>query len=298
LIAVEGLSKQYGKTLAVDDLTFKIEPGAVTGFLGPNGAGKTTTLRILLDLVHATTGSATIDGRRYRELKRPVHHVGAVLEAANFHPGRKGRNHLRVLARQAEVPERRVDETLALVGLSDAAEKRVKAYSLGMRQRLTIAGALLGEPQTLILDEPANGLDPEGIRWLRRLLRTFADGGGTVFVSSHVLAEVAQLADRLVIIHRGRLVSHTSLDEIMRRAEGGVRVRSPEAERLRALLTGKGVKVAVDSPGVLTVHDAPMERIGELAAANGVVLHELSSESATLEDVFLELTGSEKAEAT
>jgi ABC-2 type transport system ATP-binding protein len=298
LIAVEGLSKRYGTTLAVDDLTFKIEPGAVTGFLGPNGAGKTTTLRILLDLVHPTAGSATIDGRRYAELERPVHQVGAVLEAANFHPGRKGRNHLRVLARQAEIPERRVDETLALVGLSDAAEKRVKAYSLGMRQRLTIAGALLGEPRILILDEPANGLDPEGIRWLRRLLRTFADGGGTVFVSSHVLAEVAQLADRLVIIHRGRLVSHTSLDEIMRRAEGGVRVRSPESERLQGLLAGEGAKVAIDSPGVLTIHDAPMERIGELAAANGVVLHELSSESATLEDVFLELTGSEKAEAT
>jgi ABC-2 type transport system ATP-binding protein len=298
LIAVEGLSKRYGTTLAVDDLTFKIEPGAVTGFLGPNGAGKTTTLRILLDLVHPTAGSATIDGRRYGELERPVHQVGAVLEAANFHPGRKGRNHLRVLARQAEIPERRVDETLALVGLSDAAEKRVKAYSLGMRQRLTIAGALLGEPRILILDEPANGLDPEGIRWLRRLLRTFADGGGTVFVSSHVLAEVAQLADRLVIIHRGRLVSHTSLDEIMRRAEGGVRVRSPESERLQGLLAGEGAKVAIDSPGVLTIHDAPMERIGELAAANGVVLHELSSESATLEDVFLELTGSEKAEAT
>jgi ABC-2 type transport system ATP-binding protein len=297
LIAVEGLSKRYGKTLAVDDLTFDIEPGAVTGFLGPNGAGKTTTLRILLDLVHPSVGSATIGGRRYRELERPVHQVGAVLEAANFHPGRKGRNHLRVLARQAEIPERRVDETLALVGLSDAAGKRVKAYSLGMRQRLTIAGALLGEPSILILDEPANGLDPEGIRWLRRLLRTFADRGGTVFVSSHVLAEVAQLADRVVIIHRGRLVSHTSLDEIMRRAEGGVRVRSPEAERLQELLTAAGAKAAVDSPGVLTVRDTAMERIGELAAANGVVLHELSSESATLEDVFLELTGSEKAEA-
>jgi ABC-2 type transport system ATP-binding protein len=298
LIAVEGLSKRYGKTLAVDNLTFAVEPGAVTGFLGPNGAGKTTTLRILLDLVHPTTGTATIDGRRYRDLERPVHQVGAVLEAANFHPGRRGRNHLRVLARAAEVPERRVDETLSLVGLSEAGEKRVKAYSLGMRQRLTIAGALLGEPQTLILDEPANGLDPEGIRWLRELLRTFADRGGTVFVSSHVLAEVAQLADRVVIIHRGRLVSHTSLDEIMRRAEGGVRVRSPEAERLQGLLAAAGAKAAVDSPGVLTVRDAPMERIGELAAANGVVLHELSSESATLEDVFLELTGSDRPEAS
>jgi ABC-2 type transport system ATP-binding protein len=298
LIAVERLTKRYGQTLAVDNLTFEIEPGAVTGFLGPNGAGKTTTLRILLDLVHPSAGSATIDGRRYRDLERPVHQVGAVLEAANFHPGRRGRNHLRVLARAAEVPERRVDETLALVRLSEAAEKRVKAYSLGMRQRLTIAGALLGEPNILILDEPANGLDPEGIRWLRQLLRTFADRGGTVFVSSHVLAEVAQLADRVVIIHRGRLVSHTSLGEIMRRAEGGVRVRSPEAERLQELLTAAGATAAVDSPGVLTVRDSSMERIGELAAANGVVLHELSSDSATLEDVFLELTGSDRAETT
>jgi ABC-2 type transport system ATP-binding protein len=291
LIAVEGLTKRYGNTLAVEDLSFKIERGSVTGFLGPNGAGKTTTLRILLDLVRPTAGAATIDGRRYRELEEPVRQVGAVLEAANFHPGRKGRNHLRVLARAARIPEQRVDETLALVGLSDAAGKRVKAYSLGMRQRLTIAGALLGEPRVLILDEPANGLDPEGIRWLRGLLRSFADEGGTVFVSSHVLAEVAQLADRVVIIHRGRLVSHTSLEEIMERAEGGVRVRSPHAERLRELLSGAGVKASLPSPGFLTVHETPMERIGELAAANGIVLHELSAESASLEDVFLELTG-------
>jgi ABC-2 type transport system ATP-binding protein len=291
LIAVEGLTKRYGNALAVEDLSFKIEPGSVTGFLGPNGAGKTTTLRILLDLVRPTAGAATIDGRRYRELEEPVRQVGAVLEAANFHPGRKGRNHLRVLARAARIPEQRVDETLALVGLSDAAGKRVKAYSLGMRQRLTIAGALLGEPQVLILDEPANGLDPEGIRWLRGLLRSFADQGGTVFVSSHVLAEVAQLADRVVIIHRGRLVSHTSLEEIMERAEGGVRVRSPQAERLRELLSGAGVKSSLPSPGVLTVQETPMERIGELAATNGIVLHELSAESASLEDVFLELTG-------
>jgi ABC-2 type transport system ATP-binding protein len=295
LLRVEGLTKRYGSTLAVDDLTFEVAPGAVTGFLGPNGAGKTTTLRILLDLVRPTAGSATIDGRRYRELEDPVKQVGAVLEAANFHPGRKGRNHLRVLARAAEIPERRVGETLALVGLADAAGKRVKAYSLGMRQRLTIAGALLGEPQVLILDEPANGLDPEGIRWLRGLLRAFADRGGTVFVSSHVLAEVAQLADRVVIIHRGRLISHTSLEEIMQRAEGGVRVRSPEAERLQGLLTTAGAQVSSASQGELAVRELPMERIGEVAAENRVVLHELSSESASLEDVFLELTGADEA---
>ena len=295
MLRVEGLTKRYGSTLAVDDLTFEVAPGAVTGFLGPNGAGKTTTLRILLDLVRPTAGSATIDGRRYRELEDPVKQVGAVLEAANFHPGRKGRNHLRVLARAAEIPERRVGETLALVGLADAAGKRVKAYSLGMRQRLTIAGALLGEPQVLILDEPANGLDPEGIRWLRGLLRAFADRGGTVFVSSHVLAEVAQLADRVVIIHRGRLISHTSLEEIMQRAEGGVRVRSPEAERLQGLLTTAGAQVSSASQGELAVRELPMERIGEVAAENRVVLHELSSESASLEDVFLELTGADEA---
>ena len=295
MLRVEGLTKRYGSTLAVDNLTFEVAPGAVTGFLGPNGAGKTTTLRILLDLVRPTAGSATIDGRRYRELEDPVKQVGAVLEAANFHPGRKGRNHLRVLARAAEIPERRVGETLALVGLADAAGKRVKAYSLGMRQRLTIAGALLGEPQVLILDEPANGLDPEGIRWLRGLLRAFADRGGTVFVSSHVLAEVAQLADRVVIIHRGRLISHTSLEEIMQRAEGGVRVRSPEAERLQGLLTTAGAQVSSASQGELAVRELPMERIGEVAAENRVVLHELSSESASLEDVFLELTGADEA---
>ncbi len=295
MLRVEKLTKRYGRTLAVDDLTFSVEPGAVTGFLGPNGAGKTTTLRILLDLVHPTVGTATIDGRRYRELEDPVRRVGAVLEAANFHPGRKGRNHLRVLAQAARIPERRVEETLALVGLTDAAGKRVKAYSLGMRQRLTIAGALLGEPEVLILDEPANGLDPEGIRWLRGLLRAFADRGGTVFVSSHVLAEVAQLADRVVIIHRGRLVSHTSLGEIMQRAEGGVRVRSPEAERLQQLVQAAGAQASSSEPGVLAVRELPMERIGELAAENGVVLHELSTQSATLEDVFLELTGADEA---
>jgi ABC-2 type transport system ATP-binding protein len=291
LIAVEGLTKRYGKTLAVDDLSFEIQRGAVTGFLGPNGAGKTTTLRILLDLVHATNGVATIDGTRYRELDDPAKRVGSVLEATNFHPGRRGRNHLRVLARPLKIPDKRVDELLELVDLTGAAKKRVKTYSLGMRQRLTIAGALLGDPDVLILDEPANGLDPEGIRWLRGFLRSLAGQGRTVFISSHVLSEMAQLADRVVIIHRGRLISHTSLGEILARAEGGVRVRSPQAEQFRTVLSSAGVASTETAPGTLAIKDTPIERIGELAAQNQIVLHELSPESASLEEVFLELTG-------
>jgi ABC-2 type transport system ATP-binding protein len=293
MIAVEGLTKRYGSTLAVDDLSFSVEPGTVTGFLGPNGAGKTTTLRILLDLVAATNGTATIDGSRYRDLDEPAKRVGSVLEATNFHPGRKGRNHLRVLARPQGIPDSRVDELLDLVDLKDAAKKRVKTYSLGMRQRLTIAGALLGDPDVLILDEPANGLDPEGIRWLRGFLRGFAERGRTVFVSSHVLSEMAQLADRVVIIHRGRLISHTSLGEILARAEGagGVRVRSPQADRFREVLAAAGIEATETAPAVLAVRDAPIERVGELAAQHQVVLHELSAESASLEEVFLELTG-------
>jgi ABC-2 type transport system ATP-binding protein len=291
LIAVEGLTKRYGGTLAVDDLSFEIQPGSVTGFLGPNGAGKTTTLRILLDLVRATSGNATIDGRRYRDLDDPAQRVGSVLEASNFHPGRKGRNHLRVLARPMRIPDRRVDELLELVDLTGAAKKRLKTYSLGMRQRLTIAGALLGDPDVLILDEPANGLDPEGIRWLRSFLRGLADAGRTVFVSSHVLSEVAQLADRVVIIHRGRLISHTSLEEILARAEGGVRVRSPQAAQFRDELAAAGIEASEKAPGTLAIKDTPIERIGELAAEKRIVLHELTPESASLEEVFLELTG-------
>ena len=291
MIAVEGLTKRYGKTLAVDDLSFAVERGQVTGFLGPNGAGKTTTLRILLDLVKATSGTTSIDGKRYRDLDDPAKRVGSVLEATNFHPGRKGRNHLRVLARPQGIPDSRVDELLELVDLTEAAKKRVKTYSLGMRQRLTIAGALLGDPEVLILDEPANGLDPEGIRWLRGFLRGLAERGRTVLVSSHVLSEMAQLADRVVIIHRGRLISHTSLSEILARAEGGVRVRTPQAEQFRTALSSAGIESAETSAGTLAIKDTPIERVGELAAQNQIVLHELSPESASLEEVFLELTG-------
>jgi ABC-2 type transport system ATP-binding protein len=294
LIAVEGLTKRYGKTLAVDDLSFAVEAGQVTGFLGPNGAGKTTTLRILLDLVKASSGNASIDGKRYRDFDDPAKRVGSVLEATNFHPGRKGRNHLRVLARPQGIPDSRVDELLELVDLTEAGKKRVKTYSLGMRQRLTIAGALLGDPDVLILDEPANGLDPEGIRWLRGFLRGLAERGRTVLVSSHVLSEMAQLADRVVIIHQGRLISHTSLAEILARAEGGVRVRSPQAEQFRSALSAAGIESAETSPGTLAIKDTPIERVGELAAENRIVLHELSPESASLEEVFLELTGDAK----
>jgi ABC-2 type transport system ATP-binding protein len=294
MISVEGLTKRYGKTLAVDDLSFAVEAGQVTGFLGPNGAGKTTTLRILLDLVKASSGNASIDGKRYRDFDDPAKRVGSVLEATNFHPGRKGRNHLRVLARPQGIPDSRVDELLELVDLTEAGKKRVKTYSLGMRQRLTIAGALLGDPDVLILDEPANGLDPEGIRWLRGFLRGLAERGRTVLVSSHVLSEMAQLADRVVIIHQGRLISHTSLAEILARAEGGVRVRSPQAEQFRSALSAAGIESAETSPGTLAIKDTPIERVGELAAENRIVLHELSPESASLEEVFLELTGDAK----
>ena len=288
MIEVVDLRKRYRKATAVDGLTFKVRDGRITGFLGPNGAGKTTTLRILLGLVHPTSGRATIDGRRYRLLEEPVQRVGAVLEATNFHPKRSGRNHLRVLAAAAGIPTARVDELLELVGLGSVARRRVGAYSLGMRQRLSVAGALLGDPQLLVLDEPANGLDPEGIRWLRDFLRGFADEGRTVFISSHVLGEMQQLADEVVIIHHGRLVAHGPVEELTARATGGTRARSPEAERLRESLERQGVDASVDGDRVLTT--AAAERVGEIAAAEGIVLHELTTETASLEEAFLELT--------
>jgi ABC-2 type transport system ATP-binding protein len=260
----------------------------VTGFLGPNGAGKTTTLRILLGLVHPSSGTATIDGRRYRALADPSRSVGAVLEATNFHPKRSGRNHLRVLASAAGVREARVDELIDFVGLGNVAGRRVGAYSLGMRQRLSVAGALLGDPQLLVLDEPANGLDPEGIHWLREFLRSFVAQGRTVFISSHVLGEVQQVADEVVIIHHGRLVAHEPVEALTARVSGGTVVRSPDAARLRDALVAAGIEVTGD--GERLVAQAATERVGELAAANGVVLHELATSSATLEEAFLELT--------
>jgi ABC-2 type transport system ATP-binding protein len=296
VIEVAGLTKRYGSTTAVDALSFRAEPGRVTGFLGPNGAGKTTTLRILVGLLHATSGSATITGRRYAELPEPGRTVGAILEANAFHPGRRGRDHLRTLARATGVPESRVPEVLALVDLSGAAEKRAKAYSLGMKQRLSLAGALLGDPRVLVLDEPANGLDPQGIRWLRGLLRGLADEGRTVLVSSHVLAEIAQLADDVVIIAKGRSLLQAPVQEVLAGAGRGTRARSPHRDRLLEALGRAGLTAAPSGDDAL-VADAPAARVGEIAAEAGVVLHELVAESGTLEDAFLELTAGEATPA-
>ena len=293
MIEVERLTKRFGKTVAIDDLSFRVEPARVTGFLGPNGAGKTTTLKIILALARPTSGRATVDGQPYRRLKDPIRRVGAVLETSNYHPGRSGRNHLRVLAGATGIPRARVEEVLELVAMRDAARRRMKGYSLGMRQRLGLATALLGDPEVLVLDEPANGLDPAGIRWLRDLLRSLADRGRTVFVSSHLLAEVEQIADDVIVIHRGRFVAQGPVAELASRATARVRVRSPQAERLRELLTAQGFAADALDGGVLTVSDTTSERVGELAAANGVVLHELVPEKATLEETFLELTGGE-----
>jgi ABC-2 type transport system ATP-binding protein len=288
-LEARGLTKRFGSTTAVEDLTFAIEPGRITGFLGPNGAGKTTTLRMLLGLVHPSAGEALVDGVPYRKLGQPVRAVGAVLEASGYHPTRSGRNHLRVLATAAGIPLARADETLEEVELSAVARRRVETYSLGMRQRLSVAAALLGDPRLLVLDEPANGLDPEGIRWLRQFLRSFAGRGGTVFISSHVLAEIAQLANEVVIIHKAKLVAHEPLAALTARTAGGTIVRSPDAERLRRQLSAAGIEATPAADGELRAA-APPERVGEVAAAAGIVLHELRGESASLEEAFLELT--------
>jgi ABC-2 type transport system ATP-binding protein len=293
MIEVEHLTKRFRRATAVDDLSFRVPRGRITGFLGPNGAGKTTTLRVLLGLALPTSGRASVAGRRYRELEAPLKTVGAVLEASNYHPARTGRNHLRVLAAAAGIAHARVDQVLAEVELSDAARRRVGAYSLGMGQRLSVAAALLGEPELLVLDEPANGLDPEGIRWLRNFLRSFAEGGGTVFVSSHVLAEVSQLADEVVIIHRGKLVAHQPVVELIAQAAGATRVRSPRAAALLERLQAAGIAAEADGDR-LAVH-APPERVGDLAAEAGIPLHELVADTGSLEEAFLELTAEPQA---
>ena len=293
MIEVEHLTKRFGATVAVDDLSFSVSPGNVTGFLGPNGAGKSTTLRALLGLVVPDTGSTRVLGRSYVELVRPLERVGAILETAEAHPGRSGRNHLRVLAVGAGIPHTRVDEVLELVDLRDVSRRRVKTYSLGMRQRLALAAALLGDPEVLVLDEPANGLDPQGIRWLRDFLRKLAADGRTVLVSSHVLAEVAQTVDHVVIIHKGRLVRQATMAEVQAMAAGSTVARSPQAGRLGELLEAAGIAVRSMGDGALSI-GAPTARVGEIAAANGVVLHELTTPRATLEEVFLELTGGEE----
>jgi ABC-2 type transport system ATP-binding protein len=290
VVAAEQLTKRFGSLTAVEDLSFSLEAGTITGFLGPNGAGKTTTLRMLLGLAAPTSGRALVFDRLYAELERPAVRVGAVLEATDFHPGRTGRNHLLTLSRAAGLPDARVDEVMAVVELSGAAKRRVKGYSLGMRQRLGLAAALLGEPELLILDEPANGLDPEGVRWLRDFLRAFAAGGRTVFVSSHVLAEVAQTVDRVLIINRGRLVVESPLAELTARVGGAVRVRTPRQEDLAARLRAEGLEPTETVDGALLVPGSNPERVGEIAFAARIPVHELATEGTSLEQVFLELT--------
>jgi ABC-2 type transport system ATP-binding protein len=293
VIEVEHLTKRFRRTVAVQDLSFKVNEGTITGFLGPNGAGKTTTLRVVLGLVRPTAGRATVLGRPYRGLDAPSRQVGAVLEASSFHPGRSGRNHLRTVAAASGISFGRVEEVLSLVQLTESATRRVGGYSLGMKQRLSLAAALLGDPQVLVLDEPANGLDPQGIRWLRELLRSLSAEGRTILISSHVLAEVEQVANEVVIIHRGRFVEHATTSDLAARITGGIRVRSPQAERLRTLLEQAGMTVSSAEGDLLVVGDGATDQVGELAAANGVVLHELAAEKSTLEEAFLELTQGE-----
>jgi ABC-2 type transport system ATP-binding protein len=287
-IVVHGLTKQFRNVRAVDDLSFTVQPGRVTGFLGPNGAGKTTTLRMVLGLVRPTAGTATVGGRRYPDLAEPLRTVGAVLEASNFHKGRSGRNHLRVLCDAAGLPSSRADEVLDQVGLTAAAKRKVRGYSLGMRQRLGIAAALLADPRVLILDEPANGLDPEGIRWMRDLLRGFAAHGGTVLVSSHLLGEVQHLADDVVIIAAGRLVRQGSVAELTGGLSARVRVRTPDPDRLVAALDG--VQVERGEADLLRLSGIETPAVFRAAVSAGVELHELTYEAPDLEHVFLELT--------
>src|SRR4051794_6571372 len=289
-IEIQGLSKRFDDVTAVDDLSFTAREGAVTGFLGPNGAGKTTTLRMLLGLVRPTAGTAIVDGHAYADLPDPVRHVGAVLEATNFHPGRKARQHLRVQAIAAGIPPTRADEVLDEVGLPDAADRRVKGFSLGMRQRLGLASALLGSPKVLILDEPTNGLDPEGVHWLRQYLRSFADNGGSVLVSSHLLAEVAQTVDDIVIIANGRLVTQSSLADLAQRSRSGVRVRTPHAEKLRAALTAERIAAELVAADVVMAFETTAEAVGLAAAGAAAVIYEMTVERFDLEELFLELT--------
>jgi ABC-2 type transport system ATP-binding protein len=289
-VVADSLSKRFGSLLAVDGLSFALEPGTITGFLGPNGAGKTTTLRMLLGLAAPTSGRALVFGGPYSELDQPARRIGAVLEATDFHPGRSGRDHLRMLGDAVELSRARVDEVLRLVELGEVAGRRVKSYSLGMRQRLGLAAALLGDPELLVLDEPANGLDPEGVRWLRDFLRAFAAGQRTVLISSHVLAEVAQTVDQVLIINRGRLVVESSLEQLTARVGGSVRVRSPEPDRLRAALQQAGIETTPSNEQTVLAHGTTSEQVGDLAFAAQVPIHELIAESSSLEDVFLQLT--------
>jgi ABC-2 type transport system ATP-binding protein len=291
LIEAQGLTKDYGDKRAVDGLTFTVQPGIVTGFLGPNGSGKSTTMRLILGLDAATAGDVTVNGKHYRDHAAPLHEVGALLEARSVHTGRSAFNHLLALAQTHGISRKRVDELIDLVGLREVAKKRAGQFSLGMGQRLGIAAALLGDPRTVMLDEPVNGLDPEGIHWIRNLLKGLAAEGRTVFVSSHLMSEMALTADHLIVVGRGRLIADTSTADFLEQASGNiVIVRTPQAEELRGHVLQPDVTVVALEPGVLEVHGLTAKQIGETAARHSIVLHELTPQQVSLEEAFMDLT--------
>ena len=299
MIEARELTKDYGSKRAVDGLSFTVQPGIVTGFLGPNGSGKSTTMRLILGLDAPTRGDVTVNGRHYREHAAPLHEVGALLEARSVHTGRSAYNHLLALAQTHGIPKRRVADLIDLVGLHEVARKRTGQFSLGMGQRLGIAAALLGDPKTVMLDEPVNGLDPEGIHWVRNLLKGLAAEGRTVFVSSHLMSEMALTADHLIVIGRGKLIADTSVDDFVSRAsQKVVLVRSPELERLRTELAGPGVSLVAADRGALEVHGLTAEQVGEVAAGAAIALHELTPLQASLEEAFMNLTRDELEFAT
>jgi len=291
MIEVRGLTKRYGAKVAVDNLTFSIQSGQVTGFLGPNGAGKTTTMRCILGLDYPTEGTITVDGKTYHDMAYPMREVGALLDAKAVHGGRSAYNHLLCLAQTNSLPKRRVGEVLELVGLSDVAKKRSKGFSLGMSQRLGIAATLLGDPKVLMFDEPVNGLDPEGILWIRNLMKALAAEGRTVFVSSHLMSEMENTADHLIVIGRGKLIAASSMKEFVAGASGSsVRVRTPSADQLVRAVTAKGATSSTDDDGAIEVRGMSVEQIGDLAFSEGIRLHELTMVRASLEEAFMELT--------
>jgi len=294
MIEAHNLTKRYGSTTAVDDLSFTVQPGTVTGFLGPNGSGKSTTMRLILGLDAPDRGDVTVSGKHYADHAAPLHEVGALLEARSVHTGRSAYNHLLALAQTHGVPRSRVHELIELVGLEKVAKKRAGQFSLGMGQRLGIAAALIGDPSVVMLDEPVNGLDPDGIRWIRGLMKTLASEGRTVFLSSHLMSEMALTADHLIVIGRGRLIADTSVDEFIRRhSKNIVRVRTPQATELAAAVQGPDVTVDTLEPGLLEIIGLNAEQVGELAATSGFVLHELTPQQVTLEDAFMDITRDE-----
>ncbi|GAA3735236.1 ATP-binding cassette domain-containing protein [Salinactinospora qingdaonensis] len=299
MIALRGLTKRYGTKVAVDGLTCDIEPGKVTGFLGPNGAGKSTTMRMILGLDRPTSGQALVNGKEYAHLRHPLCEVGAVLDAKASHPGHSARTYLRAMARSNGIPTRRVEEVLELVGLTEVTGKRTKSFSLGMGQRLGIAGALLGDPGVLMFDEPVNGLDPDGVRWVRGLMRSLADEGRTVLVSSHLMSEMQETADQLIVIGKGTLIANAPIEQVIAGSSlTAVKLRSPQADALARDLAARGLGVEGDGGDELIVTGATIERVGELAHAAGAVLHELSMRAASLEQAYMELTATSVEYAT